>query len=84
MKQASIKNQQFFAVPCYLRSMTRAASFAGVILAAGESSRMGGEKPAALAPASGRTSDSNETFLSAAIRSLLLATDFVVVVVGQE
>jgi len=65
--------------------MTRAASFAGVILAAGESSRMGRDK--ALLPwpppAAGQ-GVSSDTFLSAAIRSLLLATDFVVVVVGKN
>ena len=76
---------QFPAIPCYLRSMTRAASFAGLILAAGESSRMGRDK--ALLPwpplAAGQAS-SSETFLSAAIRSLLRATDFVVVVVGKN
>jgi molybdenum cofactor cytidylyltransferase len=65
--------------------MTRASSFAGLILAAGESSRMGREKalmpwppiPAGQAP-------SRETFLSAAIRSLSRATEFVVVVVGEN
>ncbi len=65
--------------------MTLAASFAGVILAAGESSRMGRDK--ALLPwpplATGRA-HSSETFLSAAIRSLSAATDFVVVVVGKN
>jgi molybdenum cofactor cytidylyltransferase len=70
---------------CYLRCMTRAASFAGVILAAGESSRMGRDK--ALLPwpppASGQA-PSNETFLSAAIGSLLQATEFVIVVVGEN
>jgi len=64
--------------------MTRASSFAGVILAAGDSSRMGREK--ALLPwpplVAGRAS--NETFLSAAIRSLMRATEFVVVVVGKN
>jgi molybdenum cofactor cytidylyltransferase len=65
--------------------MTRASSFAAVILAAGESSRMGRDKallpwppPAAgLAP-------SSDTFLSTAIRSLSPAADFVVVVVGKN
>lgn len=65
--------------------MTRASSFAGVILAAGDSSRMGRDK--ALLPwppaAAGQVS-STETFLSAAIRSFLLAADFVVVVVGKN
>ena len=65
--------------------MTRAASFAGVILAAGESSRMGRDK-ALLAwppPAAGQAA-SSETFLSAAIRSLASATEFVVAVVGKN
>ena len=65
--------------------MARAASFAGVILAAGESSRMGRDK--ALLPwpppASGQAS-SSDTFLTAAIRSLLRVTEFVVVVVGKN
>jgi molybdenum cofactor cytidylyltransferase len=65
--------------------MTRASSFAGVILAAGESSRMGRDK-ALLSwppPAAGQTS-SSDTFLTAAIRSLLRVTEFVVVVVGKN
>jgi len=67
--------------------MTRASSFAGVILAAGESSRMGRDK--ALLPWPPSTSaaaltPSGDTFLSAAIRSLAPATDFVVVVVGKN
>jgi len=65
--------------------MSRSISFAGVILAAGESSRMGTDK--ALLPwpprAAGQ-SPSTESFLSAAIRSLALSTDFVVVVAGQN
>ncbi|HWY22360.1 MAG TPA: nucleotidyltransferase family protein [Candidatus Acidoferrum sp.] len=65
--------------------MTRASSFAGLILAAGDSSRMGRDK--ALLPwpppASGAAL-SNETFLSAAIRSLSPATEFVLVVVGKN
>jgi len=65
--------------------MTRAASFAGLILAAGDSSRMGRDK--ALLPwpppAAGQTF-SNDTFLSAAIHSLSLATDFVLIVVGKN
>lgn len=64
--------------------MSRALSLCGLILAAGESSRMGTEK--ALLPwppvASGQLPQG--TFLSAAIRSLAPHTDMVLVVVGQN
>ncbi len=64
--------------------MSRSLSFAGVILAAGESARMGTDK--ALLPwppqAAGQP-PSQDTFLSAAIRSFA-ATDFVVVVTGKN
>src|SRR5271170_229129 len=65
--------------------MARSESFAGVILAAGDSSRMGTDK--ALLPwpphAAGQPT-SNDTFLSAAIASLMSATDFVLIVAGKN
>ena len=65
--------------------MSRAPTFCGVILAAGESTRMGTDK--ALLPwppaAAGKPS-SGQTFLSAAIRVLSTCNDFVVVVVGNN
>jgi molybdenum cofactor cytidylyltransferase len=65
--------------------MSRSVSFAGVILAAGESSRMGRDKALlAWPPTSGPQVPSSESFLSAAIRSLALSTDFVIVVAGQN
>jgi molybdenum cofactor cytidylyltransferase len=68
-----------------LRSMVRWPSFGGVILAAGDSSRMGRDK--ALLPwpppAPGHL-PSSETFLSSAVRALEFSTDFVIVVAGAN
>ena len=64
--------------------MSRSVSFAGVILAAGESSRMGTDKALLPWPPSAKASNSTETFLSAAIRTLSDSTDFVVIVAGKN
>jgi molybdenum cofactor cytidylyltransferase len=87
-QKSTIKNPHsltFSQLSAIFRSMSLAASFAGVILAAGESSRMGRDK--ALLPwppiSQGQVA-SSDTFLSAAIKSLVLSTDFVLVVAGQN
>jgi molybdenum cofactor cytidylyltransferase len=64
--------------------MTRASSFAGVILAAGESLRMGRDKALLPWPPVAKQRAAGETFLSAAIRSFLAAAEFVTVVVGKN
>jgi molybdenum cofactor cytidylyltransferase len=65
--------------------MSRTAGFAGVILAAGESSRMGADKALLpWPPATAGQPPSKNTFLSAAIRSRSLSTDFIVVVAGKN
>lgn len=65
--------------------MSRAASFGGVILAAGESSRMGRDKALLPWPPLGPGQiHSRDNFLSAAIRSLATSSDFVIVVAGKN
>ncbi len=64
--------------------MSRSASYAGVILAAGSSSRMGSDKALLPWPPLPAGQVAPDTFLSAAIRSLSLSTDFVVVVAGAN
>jgi molybdenum cofactor cytidylyltransferase len=68
--------------------MGRAPSFCGVILAAGESSRMGRDKALLpwppLAGGSAPSSVTTDTFLSAAIRLLFSHVDLVLVVAGKN
>lgn len=65
--------------------MSRASSFGGVILAAGESSRMGRDKALLpWPPLDPSHIASKDTFLSAAIGSLAPSSDFVIVVAGKN
>lgn len=65
--------------------MVRASSFGGVILAAGESSRMGRDKALLpWPPSKAGQSSSTGTFLSAGIRLFNSVCDFVVIVVGKN
>ena len=64
--------------------MSRSVSFAGLILAAGESSRMGRDKALLPWPPAREGMTAGDTFLSAAIQCLSLSTDFILVVAGQN
>src|ERR1700756_54718 len=64
--------------------MSRALSLCGVILAAGDSLRMGTDKALLPWPPSAEGAGTAGTFLSAAIESLSLPTDLVIVVAGKN
>jgi molybdenum cofactor cytidylyltransferase len=70
---------------CYLPLMNRTPTSCAVILAAGESTRMGTDKALLpWPPAAAGLPSTGQTFVSAAIRALSTVNDFVVVVVGNN
>ncbi|HEX9110349.1 MAG TPA: nucleotidyltransferase family protein [Terriglobales bacterium] len=69
---------------CYRALMGYASSLYGVILAAGESSRMGRDKALLPWPPSASGSTRGETFLSSTIRLFAAYADVVLVVVGKN
>ena len=69
---------------CYLRTMGRTLSFCAVILAAGESSRMGSDKALLQWPADADGAAPRSTFLSAAIRRFVPYAEMVFVVAGKN
>jgi len=69
---------------CYRPLMARTPSFCGVILAAGESLRMGRDKALLPWPRQAVDTGATETFLSAAIRLFFSHVNEVLVVVGKN
>ena len=69
---------------CYRATMGYASNLCAVILAAGESTRMGRDKALLPWPPPGAASTTGETFLSAAIRLFAPYADVVLVVVGKN
>jgi molybdenum cofactor cytidylyltransferase len=74
----------FHSFFCYLPGMSRALRLCGVILAAGESERMGTDKALLPWPPAAPGHAKAGTFLSAAVASLELSTDLVIVVAGKN
>src|SRR5437868_14823686 len=69
---------------CYVSFMSSVLSICAVILAAGESTRMGRDKALLPWPPAPPGVSSNQTFLSAAIRALDPFSDVVIVVAGKN
>ena len=74
----------FFPGFCYVRDMSGAVGLCGVILAAGDSTRMGTDKALLPWPPLSAGQVPSGTFLSAAIQSLTLQTELVIVVAGRN
>jgi molybdenum cofactor cytidylyltransferase len=77
----SIPNRKF----CYLHHMARAPGFCAVILAAGDSTRMGTDKALLpWPPAAAGSPTTGQTFLSAAIKAFKSFSELVIVVAGRN
>src|ERR1700694_1680727 len=83
-RQSEIDNRRPI-IFCYLRLMTHAPGLYAVILAAGESTRMGTDKALLRwPPAAPGSQPTGQTFLSAAIQALETFSETVIVVVGKH